>query len=80
LKFTPSKAVLPPSIEECIGVLECKVKERILLKEQILYIAEILRAYAEEALFKDSIWLDEANILLHTGGKVFSIPKTIKKE
>ncbi|MEM2074372.1 MAG: flavin reductase family protein [Nitrososphaeria archaeon] len=79
LKFTPSKTVLPPSIEECIGVLECKIKERILLNEQILYIAEILRAYAEETLFKNGIWIEEANILLHTGGKVFSTPKTIKK-
>ncbi|MGB9727972.1 MAG: flavin reductase family protein [Nitrososphaeria archaeon] len=77
LKFTPSKTVSVPSIEDCIGILECKVKERILLNEQILYIAEVQKAYADENLFKNRMWSDEASILLHTGGKIFSIPKTV---
>ncbi|MCX8189454.1 MAG: flavin reductase family protein [Nitrososphaeria archaeon] len=77
LKFSPSKTISPPLIEECIGFLECKVKERLILNEQILYIAEIQRACAEEDLFKNGIWIDEANILLHTGGKIFSTPKSI---
>jgi len=75
LKFTPSKKVSPPSIEECVGVLECKVRERMVLNEQVLYIVEVVRACAEEKLFKNGVWVDEANILLHTGGKIFSVPK-----
>jgi len=77
LKFTPSKTVSAPSIEDCIGVLECKVKERILLNEQVLYIAEVQRACADENFFKNRMWSEEASLLLHTGGRIFSIPKTV---
>lgn len=79
LKFTGSKTVSSPAIEECVGTLECKVKERIMLSEQVLYITEIQRACAEEDLFKNDIWVDGANILLHTGGKFFSTPKSVKE-
>jgi len=73
LSFKESKKVKPPIINDCIGNLECKVKNRIVINEQILYIAEILKAYIEEDLFKDNILAKEANILHHVGSKFFAI-------
>lgn len=73
LSLKESKKVKPPIIDECIGNLECKVRNKIVINEQILYIAEILKAYIEESLFKDNIMAKEANILHHVSGKFFAI-------
>ncbi|MEM3407628.1 MAG: flavin reductase family protein [Nitrososphaerota archaeon] len=73
LSFKESKKVKPPIINDCIGNLECKVRNRIIVNEQILYIAEVLKAYVEENLFEDNILIEEANILHHVGGKIFAI-------
>lgn len=78
LTFTQAKAVKPPAIENCIGVLECKVKNKITINEQALYIAEVVKAYAEEELFKDKVWSMKANILHHAGGRIFTTIKYIK--
>ncbi|MEM2286317.1 MAG: hypothetical protein QXS51_00845, partial [Thermoproteota archaeon] len=69
-----------PRIEECLGTLECKVKNRIEIGEQILYIAEVKKALADKTYFKKDIWTDEAEVLLHCAGKTFSIPKLIKNK
>ncbi|MBO3840173.1 MAG: flavin reductase family protein [Thermoproteota archaeon] len=78
LNLTPSKMVEAPGIEECLGTLECKVKNRMEVEEQILYIAEVKRALVDRTYFKKDVWTDEAEPLLHCAGKTFSIPKLIK--
>lgn len=72
LTFTQAKTVKPPVIDNCIGVLECRVRGKTVVNEQAVYIAEVLKAYAEEKLFKDGVWTLEANILHHAGGRVFA--------
>lgn len=80
LNLTSSKMVEASGIEECLGTLECKVKERIEVGEQILYIAEVKRACAEKKFFRKDSWTEEAELLLHCAGKTFSIPKLIKRK
>ncbi|MBS7613250.1 flavin reductase family protein [Candidatus Bathyarchaeota archaeon] len=78
LTFTQAKAVKPPVIESSIGVLECRVKNKIIINEQALYIAEVVKAYAEEELFRNKVWSMEANVLHHAGGRIFTTIKYIK--
>ncbi|MBO3840700.1 MAG: flavin reductase family protein [Candidatus Brockarchaeota archaeon] len=80
LNLVASDTVNVPRIEECLGTLECKVKNRIEIGEQILYIAEVKKALADKTYFKKDIWTDEAELLLHCAGKTFSIPKLIKNK
>jgi flavin reductase (DIM6/NTAB) family NADH-FMN oxidoreductase RutF len=73
LSFIQAKAVKPPVIDDCIAALECRVRSRVVVDEQIVYIAEVLKAYAEENLFREGVWSMEANVLHHAGGKVFAV-------
>ncbi|MEM4228180.1 MAG: flavin reductase family protein [Thermoproteota archaeon] len=75
LGFTTSSTIEVPGIEECLGILECKIKEKMKFGEQILYIAEVKRACVEEDLFKKGMWTEDAKPLLHLADRFFSIPK-----
>lgn len=55
VSFTTSSTIKVPGIEKCIGTLECRVKDRMKFGEQILYVAEVKRACAEEGLFKKGV-------------------------
>jgi flavin reductase (DIM6/NTAB) family NADH-FMN oxidoreductase RutF len=75
LNFTTSSTIEAPGIEESLGTLECSVRERMVFGEQILYVAEVKKARVEEGLFKEGMWIETAEPLLHCVGKVFSTPK-----
>ncbi len=75
LKLMPAKKVKPPVVEDCIGHLECRLTSYMKVGECILYVGEVVEAYAEEGLFKGGIWSEEANVLLHSGGDLFATPK-----
>ncbi|MBL7198207.1 MAG: flavin reductase family protein [Candidatus Omnitrophica bacterium] len=68
-----------PSIEDCIGNIECYVRDIKVVGDHSLFIAEAIYASAEETLF-DDIWdIDKAKLIFHLGGKFFTIPhKKIK--
>lgn len=74
LRTSPSKKVNAPIIEDCIGHLECKLFSSIDTGECTVFIAEVLMAYAEEELLEGEIWSEKANVLLHSGGRVFTKP------
>ena len=67
----PAHRVNPPYIKECIGHIECKVKDVIDAGECYLFIGEILYACVDDTVF-DEYWKDEANVLLHLGGSKFA--------
>jgi flavin reductase (DIM6/NTAB) family NADH-FMN oxidoreductase RutF len=75
LKLVPAKKVKPPVIEECMGHLECRLLSSMKAGECNIYVGEVVEAYADESLFKKGVWTEDANILLHSGGKFFTTPK-----
>lgn len=75
LKAKPAKKVKPPIIEQCIGHLECKLVNSIEAGECIVFIGEVLAAYAEEELLAKEMWSEKAEVLLHLGGRQFTTPK-----
>lgn len=77
VSFTTSNTIKVSGIEECSGILECRVRDRMKFGEQILYVAEVKSACAEEGLFQKGVWNSEAGVLLHFAGKAFSIPRPV---
>ena len=76
LKLSPAKKVKAPIVEECLGHLECKLEKSVDAGECKIYVARVLAAYAEEGLFKEGVWAENVDVLLHLGGKLFTTPKT----
>ena len=72
--LTPKKAnrlIKTPLIEECIGNLECYLRDVKEVGDHNLFIGEVIYAEAEEDLF-DEIWkIDKVKLIYHLGGKFF---------
>lgn len=75
LTYATSKKISALIISECIGHLECKVRETIDCEGCWLFVADVLAAYAEEKFIKDNMWNKSAKLLLHFGGNVFGAPE-----
>jgi flavin reductase (DIM6/NTAB) family NADH-FMN oxidoreductase RutF len=75
LKLVSARKVRVPIIEECMGHLECRLTSFVRAGECNIYVGEVVEAYADESLFKKGVWTEDANILLHSGGKFFTMPK-----
>jgi flavin reductase (DIM6/NTAB) family NADH-FMN oxidoreductase RutF len=65
--------VKTPHIRECIGFLECRVKERHSYDGVSLFIADVLHAEADDRLFDDTWISEKANTLHHLGGGYFAV-------
>ena len=48
----PARKVRTPIIDECSAHMECKVKQEIETGDKILFIGEVIEAYADEAIVK----------------------------
>ncbi|MCD6592440.1 MAG: flavin reductase, partial [Thaumarchaeota archaeon] len=81
-KLTPAPArkVRSPIISECIAHLECKLENTVEAGECIIFIGEVLEAYASEEFFKNGVWDVKAiSLPLHLGGSWFAIPGRVVK-
>ncbi len=45
-----ARRVKSPVIEECVAFMECKVKQEIEIDSKILFIGEVIEAYADESV------------------------------
>jgi len=62
-----SKSVIPLLITNCIGHLECAVRDRYPVGDRLFYTAEVLTALVEQDYF-DKGWKENAQTLHHLGG------------
>jgi flavin reductase (DIM6/NTAB) family NADH-FMN oxidoreductase RutF len=76
LRLEPAGRVRAPVLSDCIGHLECGVREGRPLGDHVLYVAEILLAVAEEGLFDEAWNTDDerARTLHHLGGAFYTSP------
>jgi len=82
LGLTPGRArrVEVPIVEECVAHLECRVFKEVEAGDHVLFIGEVVAAYAERDLLTAdddgiAMWdLERADILLHVGGGFFTTP------
>lgn len=77
LTAEPAELVSCPMIAESPVNLECKVVEVKELGSHDMFIAEIVKVHADEALFdeKGRICLDEAGLLAYNHGEYFGLKK-----
>lgn len=47
-----AKRVNPPIIEDCVAFMECKVRESFETGDKIMFIGEVLEAYANEEIIR----------------------------
>lgn len=74
--LTPENGVKieTPHIKECIGYIECKVKNKLSYDGVILFIADVLYAQVKNDVF-DEYWIPEkAKTVHHLGGAYFTLP------
>ncbi len=70
----PAKEVVAPLIGECIGHLECKLSSSAPAGDHTVFVGKIVSASAEESLF-DGYWMvDQAKLIHHLGGDVYTLP------
>ena len=76
----PARKVKPPIISECIAHLECKLENMVEAGECIIFVGEVLEAYASEEFFKKGVWdVRAVSLPLHLGGSWFAIPGRVVK-
>lgn len=61
-----------PRIKECIGHLECYLRDVKETGDHFLFIGEVVGAFAEEDLFKEMWLVDKARLIFHLGGRCFT--------
>jgi flavin reductase (DIM6/NTAB) family NADH-FMN oxidoreductase RutF len=70
LQSIRARKVSPLLIKNCIGYLECVVRERQHQGDHLFYIGEVVTALVEQDLF-DNGWNLEAQTLHHLGGSLY---------
>ncbi len=79
LELEEGVKIKAPHIKNCAGFLECRVIDSVSRKElgeHAVYFVRVLYAQANEKFFDTDkkIWKENASILMHVGGNVFSVP------
>lgn len=58
-------------ITECIGHLECYLRDVKEVSDHFFFIGEVIYACAEEGLFKEVWLIDKVKLIFHLGGQFF---------
>ncbi|MCM8765332.1 MAG: flavin reductase family protein [Candidatus Omnitrophica bacterium] len=79
--FTPLSArkVNPPLIGECLGHLECRVREIYPAGDHFLFLGEVLYAQVEEGIFGEILNIEKVKTLHHLGANFYTRPERIIK-
>jgi len=73
--FTPEKACRlkkTPVIKECLGHLECRLRNVREAGDHFLFIGEVVCACAEKELFHETWLIDRVKLIFHLGGSCFT--------
>lgn len=64
--------VSPLLITNCVGHLECVVRDFMKMGDHVLYTGEVISALVESECF-DTGWTDQAQTLHHLGGDLYRV-------
>lgn len=67
-----NKLKTAPLIKECIGHLECRLKEEHDVGDHVLIIGDIVHASAEKELFDEKWLVNKLKLIYHLGDKFFT--------
>ncbi|MEM2281493.1 MAG: flavin reductase family protein [Candidatus Bathyarchaeia archaeon] len=69
----PARRVKPPIIKECIAHLECKLYGKHPTGDHIIFVGEVVEAYADKKCFGATGYdLERAKMIFHLGGSEFA--------
>jgi len=68
----PAKIVKAPIIKECVGHLECKLRQKIPAGDHVMFIGEVVAAYADEKAFKETFDVSKVKLIYHLGEDKFT--------
>jgi len=72
LKLMKPKKIKVPLLANCVANMECVVKAELKTGDHVLFVGEIVEAYAEKELF-DKCWdLSKVKLIYHVGGNRFT--------
>jgi len=74
-RLEPEKAnrlIKTPLIKECIGHLECYLRDVKEVGDHFLFIGEVIYTCAREDLFKETWQPEKVKLIFHLGGKFFT--------
>lgn len=74
-----SRLVNTPLIKECIGHLECLLRDAKEVGDHILFIGQVVFASAEEELFNDTWLPGKVKLVYHLGGSNFTSSQDLIK-
>jgi flavin reductase (DIM6/NTAB) family NADH-FMN oxidoreductase RutF len=73
VNFIPSKIVGPPSIEECVANLECKVIDQKTYGDHTFFIGRVVAYTFDKDIFRGDIPSLSHKYVLHVGRSLFTI-------
>lgn len=73
-ELEPSLKVSVPHIKGVPAYAEGLLKNELQFGDRSVMVFECVHAYADEKYFKDGIFTEDAEILLHAGGGVYAKP------
>ncbi|MFH1621864.1 MAG: flavin reductase family protein [Candidatus Omnitrophota bacterium] len=71
------KLIKTPRIKECMGHLECYLRDLKDIGDHGLFIGEIIGASAQDGLFDNKWQVDKTKLIFHLGGKFFTSSSVI---
>jgi len=71
-KLKANRLIKTPLISECIGNLECYLRDIREFGDHKFFVGQIIYAQAEEALFDQAWNVDKARLIYHLGGSFFT--------
>jgi len=79
LTASTSRKVKPPTIEECVANLECKLHSKFATGDHTIFVGEIVEAYADET-FTNRYDSKKTRMIFHLGANDFATldPKVFK--
>jgi flavin reductase (DIM6/NTAB) family NADH-FMN oxidoreductase RutF len=80
LTSLPAKTIKAPIIKECVAHLECKLQQMLVTGDHIIFVGEIIEAYADEESFNEEFNIEKAKLIYHLGGNKFVslLPKIVE--
>lgn len=69
LQTQPAKKIDVPVISGCVGYIECKLLQTIEAGECYGFLGKVEAAYVETQVFRNKLWTEQAQLIMHLGGK-----------
>jgi len=69
----PAKFLKTPKLKECIGWIECKLKETIREGDHFIVIGKVLGGEVKDEFWKERFLVEKAKLSHHIGGRKFLV-------